>query len=276
MSSNPSPTRNRAAALRRPQPTTAQGHPYGVVISTLLHGAIFAALLLHFHPDFTTPEESHAVPVDLVTIADKTNVTAQAPPTPPQPEKLDIPIPPAEPPPTPQMQDVEPAPVPPVPKFEVQKEKPPPVEKPVEKPAQKNNAADFNALLNKLTTPDKPVKNAKAGPRVIQGVGAGNAMTASIVDALRSQIRPCWSLQSYPPNPADLVVDFDLSLKPDGSIAQLHSDAKTSGNPYTRASAEAAERAIVSCAPYKLPADSYNTWREISPLRFDPRQMMEQ
>jgi hypothetical protein len=208
-----------------------------------------------------------------VTIADKTNVTAQAPPTPPQPEKLDIPTPPAEPPPTPQMQEAEPAPDVPMPKFDVKKEKP--VDKPVDKPA-KPSAVDFNALLNKLTTPDKPVKNAKAGPRVIQGVGAGNAMTASIVDALRSQIRPCWSLQSYPPNPNDLIVDFDLTLNKDGSVAHLQSDAMRSGNPYTRASAEAAERAIVSCAPYKLPPDSYNMWREISPLRFDPRQMMEQ
>ena len=48
------------------------------------------------------------------------------------------------------------------------------------------------------------------------------------------------------------------------------------GNPYTRASSEAASRAIYQCQPYRLPAESYNQWREINPLRFDPRQMMGQ
>jgi hypothetical protein len=48
------------------------------------------------------------------------------------------------------------------------------------------------------------------------------------------------------------------------------------GNGYTRAAAEAASRAIYQCQPYRLPADRYSVWREISPLRFDPRQMMEQ
>jgi hypothetical protein len=50
----------------------------------------------------------------------------------------------------------------------------------------------------------------------------------------------------------------------------------SSGNAYTRAAAEAARRAIFQCQPYKLPQDRYSQWREINPLRFDPRQMMNQ
>ena len=74
---------------------------------------------------------------------------------------------------------------------------------------------DFNALLNKLTTPDKPVKNAKAGPRVIQGIGAGNhddrrsgrcpARARSIAAGRRPPARP---------TPSDLIVDFDLASIP--------------------------------------------------------------
>ena len=75
--------------------------------------------------------------------------------------------------------------------IKVAKEKPPPVDKPVQ--SKKAAQEDFNALLNKLTTPDKPVKNAKAGPRAIQGIGAANAMTADLADALKSQIFKCWS-----------------------------------------------------------------------------------
>src|SRR5882762_4022179 len=133
MSSSQSPTRNKVAAataLRRRRPTTARGPRYGVALSLLFHGLIVAAALFTFHRNFETPEDSHVVPVDLVTIADQTNVAAQAPPA---PEKMEMPQPPAlEVPPEPEMQDVEPAPEPPVPKFDIQKEKPKPVDKPVE------------------------------------------------------------------------------------------------------------------------------------------------
>jgi hypothetical protein len=281
MPSSQSPTRNKVAAaatMRRARPTTARGPRFGVVGSVLFHGMIVAAALFTFHRNFDTPEDSHVVPVDLVTIADTTNVAAQAPPTPPAPEKMDMPTPVVEAPPEPQMQDVEPAPEPPVPKFDIQKEKPPPVDKPVE--TKKSAAVDFNALLNKLTTPDKPMKNAKAGPRVIQGIGAGNLMTADIADALKSQIYRCWSPPTGAPDARDLVVDFDLSLNPDGTVGQLQmtpgTAAQAAGSGYTRAASEAASRAIYQCQPYRLPPDRYNLWRQINPLRFDPRQMMEQ
>jgi hypothetical protein len=280
MSSSQSPTRNQVAAataLRRMRPTTARGPRYGVALSALFHGLIFAAALFTFHRNFETPEDSHVVPVDLVTIADQTNVAAQAPPA-PEPEKMDRPQPVLEAPPEPQMQEVEPAPEPPMPQFDVAKEKPKPVDKPVE--AKKTPAVDFNALLNKLTAPEKPVKNAKPGPRVIEGVGAGNLMTADLADALKSQIYRCWSPPTGAPDARDLIVDYDLSLNPDGTVGRLQmtpgTAAQAAGNSYTRAAAEAASRAIYQCQPYRLPPDRYNVWREINPMRFDPRQMMGQ
>ena len=52
---------------------------------------------------------------------------------------------------------------------------------------------------------------------MIQGIGAANAMTADLADALKSQIYQCWSPPVGAPNADDLVVDFDLSLNPDGT-----------------------------------------------------------
>ena len=274
-----SPTRAKAAAVyRRSQATTEQGPCYGVVLAAAFHILIFSAALLTFQRNFDTPEDSNVVPVDLVTIADVTNVAAQAPPAPEQQmEKMDIPVPANEPPPDPVMQEVEPAPEPPMPKFEIQKE----VKKPVEKPAppKKNPAQDFAALLNKLTAPEKPVKNAKPAERAIQGIGSGNAMTANIADALKSQIYRCWSPPMGAPDARDLVVDYALRLNQDGTVATLQltpgTQVMAASNAYTSAAAEAASRAIYQCQPYRLPADRYNVWREINPLRFDPRQMMQ-
>jgi hypothetical protein len=267
MSPNPSPTRSKAA-VRRLRPTTAQGPRFGVVGSLLFHGLILAVALVGLRTNFTTPEETHMVPVDLVTIADKSNVAAQAPP---QPEKLDVPVPPREAPPEPDMVQAEPAPDMPVPRFDVAKEKPKPEPKVEEKPkSKKDQQADFDSLINNLTKPDKPVKNAKAGPKVIQQVGLGNAMTADIASALQSQIRRCWSLQIFPPNPADAIVDYDLHLTRDGRVASLELLTR-GGNSFTQASG-----AIYSCQPYRLPPDRYNDWSQIKPLHFDPRQMLEQ
>jgi hypothetical protein len=274
-----SPTRAKAAAVyRRSQATTEQGPRYGVVLAAAFHILIFSAALLTFQRNFDTPEDSNVVPVDLVTIADVTNVAAQAPPAPEQQmEKMDIPVPANEPPPDPVMQEVEPAPEPPMPKFEVQKEVKKPVEKPV--PPKKNPAQDFAALLNKLTAPEKPVKNAKPAERAIQGIGSGNAMTANIAGALKSQIYRCWSPPMGAPDARDLVVAYALRLNQDGTVATLQltpgTQVMAASNAYTRAAAEAASRAIYQCQPYRLPADRYNVWREINPLRFDPRQMMQ-
>ena len=267
-----------AAVYRRSQATTEQGPRYGVVLAAAFHILIFSAALLTFQRNFDTPEDSNVVPVDLVTIADVTNVAAQAPPAPEQQmEKMDIPVPANEPPPDPVMQEVEPAPEPPMPKFEIQKEVKKPVEKPV--PPKKNPAQDFAALLNKLTAPEKPVKNAKPAERAIQGIGSGNAMTANIADALKSQIYRCWSPPMGAPDAHDLVVDYALRLNQDGTVATLQltpgTQVMAASNAYTRAAAEAASRAIYQCQPYRLPADRYNVWREINPLRFDPRQMMQ-
>ena len=277
MPSSQSPTRRKAAAAaipRRLRPTTARGPRYGVALSALFHGLIFTAALFSFHRNFETPPDSHVVPVDLVTIADQTNVTAQSPPT-PQAETMERPTPSAlEAPPEPEMLEAEPAPLPPMPQFDIAKEKPKPVDKP--QPTRKAMQQDFNDLLNKLTAPDKPVKTAKTGPRAIQGVGAGNQMTADLADALKSQIYRCWNRpEGYAADRAnDLVVQFDLELAPDGRVIRADSASVSPGNPsrYNHAAGIAARNAIYSCQPYRLPPERYNQWREINPMTFDPRQ----
>ena len=279
MSQSLSQIRARRAAPQRPsRPTTARGPRAGLLVSFLLHAALVGATYFTWSRMLDTSPESHAVPVDLITITEKTNVAAMAPPPPPTPPKIEVPQPTIEAPPPPQLEQVEPAPEPPMPQFKIKPE-PKKVEdqpKPPDQPPKKQTSQDFAALLNKLTATPKTPPNAKVGPRVVQGIGAANAMTADLADALKSQIYQCWSPPVGAPNANDLVVDFDLTLNPDGTPGRATSDALSSGNPYTRAAAEAARRAIFQCQPYKLPQDRYTQWREISPLRFDPRQMMNQ
>lgn len=267
---------NPAIGQRPQRPTTARGPHAGLALSLLLHAALISATYLTWSRMVSVSEVSHAVPVDLITVTRVTNVQAMAPPPPPEPQKIEIPVPQLEAPALPQFAEAEPAPDVPMPQFKVQPQKKTQQENTETK--QKQNSQDFAALLNKLTAPPKSQPNTKVGPRAIQGIGAANAMTADLADALKSQIYQCWSPPVGAPNANDLVVDFDLKLNPDGTVASATSSSLSNANPntYNRAAASAGEAAIFKCQPYKLPANRYSQWAEINPLRFDPRQMMNQ
>jgi hypothetical protein len=76
-----------------------------------------------------------------------------------------------------------------------------------------------------------------------------------------------------------LIPTFRLFLAPDGSVQQppqlaADSAAQAASDPFMRAAVDAARRAIYTCAPYKLPADKYSVWRDIT-VDFDPRKMFQ-
>jgi hypothetical protein len=278
MSANPA-TRRRisAASIRR------EVSPAGLAGSALLHALIIASAFFTWQHTLKISDESPpVVPVELVTIAEKTNIKATVKPPPkiePQEDKFATP-PPVEakpPPPLPKPEEPAPEPAPrePVVKPEPKPEpkvKPPPKAKPEKPKTKKFDINNIEALLNKVA-PAQEKTDAKAADRTIKGIGAQTAMTMDLVDALRNQIAQCWSPPAGAPHPEDLIVDFFVQLNPDGSVAMV-TPRTQARNSYVRAAVESARRAIFTCQPYKLPADRYNQWREIDPLHFDPRQMM--
>lgn len=267
--------------------------PLGLAVSVLLHGAIVAGTLFTFSHRLEIADESPpVVPVDLVTIAPKTNVRATVRP---QPH--------VAPTPTPPVPKVMSTPTPPQPQPQPVEEKPKEAEEPIaaptprpirlhrpkveEKPKEQEEKKSFDvdkvlALLNKVAPSQQAAApNAHSAARTVRGIGAQTAMTADLQDALRSQIQPCWNPPVGAPHPERLVVEFHLFLNPDGSVAQppqLTGDSvsRVSRDQFVQAAAEAARRAIYTCAPYKLPADRYQEWREIDPFRFDPKEMLGQ
>jgi outer membrane biosynthesis protein TonB len=277
---------------RLSQATDARDWPWiaAGIGAIALHAAIVIATLFTWsHKLDIVDESSTVVPVDLVTIAPKTNVIATAPPAPKVPDVTPVqaPPPPAPPPVTPPQEDTEPSPVDTAPSEPLIKAPPPPPVpklKPQTQPPAKKPAVDpMKSILDQLTATPPAPSNAKASNRATKGFGQQTAMTADLQDALSSQIATCWHTDALvgAPHPERLIVDFDLFLNPDGSVArppQLAADsaAAAANDPYVRAAAEAARRAIVECQPYKLPANEYSAWREINPFHFDPRAMIGQ
>jgi outer membrane biosynthesis protein TonB len=258
----------------------------GIVVAVALHAAIVAVTLFSWQHTLEIADQSPPIiPVDLVTVSDKTNIA-------PTVARLEPPQETPQPPPAPQ--DATPAPTPPS-QAEAAPEhappqltpKPAPPPKPQLKPAPptpapappKPKADDFNALLNKLTAPAASPRNARVADRTVKGVGDMNASTMDLQDALRNAIWPCWNPPAGAPNAAQLTVYFEIFLNPDGSVARppqlaANSASAAAGDPYMRAAAEAARRAIYTCAPYKLPADKYSTWRDFT-IDFNPSKIAQ-
>lgn len=270
-------TKNRLAPARA---SSGGASPLGAIGSLALHGAILAAALFTWQHRFEIADEAPpVVPVELVTIADKTNIKAVAPEEnfkPKEAQPLTAPPlltptapPPQAAPPKIAMDAPEPAPAD---KPAIPKQRPEPPKQEAKK--EKFDINNVLALLDKQK-PAAAQAHGAAGAQPHRGFGAQNAMTMDLVDALRNEIAQCWSPPVGAPRASDLVVVYDLYLNPDGSVArapQLSASTAT-GNPFTQAAAEAARRAIYECAPYKLPANRYNDWRSIE-IQFDPRQMM--
>jgi hypothetical protein len=220
----------------------------GVIASVLLHLGLVAALFVSFTKKLDIVDQSTPiVPVDLVTVADRTNITPMAAP---------------EPPPEPQM--VTPAPLPEMalPKVEIAADKKPAAKK----EENKFNIDDIFANLKK-----QPPKNAKPGPRTLQGVGDETALAADLNSFLASQIYRCWSPPVGVVNAGSLIVVYEVFMNKDGTVSERPKLLSQEGglNTPRDAANQAAMRAIYQCQPYKLPANRYNEWRHFS-FSFNP------
>ena len=285
---------SNSAGLRIGAPVDERGERFaGFLASALLHACIFlGALVTLQHARLDIADQAPPmVPVDLVTIGEKTNIAPTVKEEPKltqeeiQPEKQDV-IPPN----LPAIQEpAEPAPSEQAPaKLALEKPQrmPVPKAKPkevVEKKSKKSVDEDVNALLNNiLSSKSAAPRNAKVASRTQRGFGDQSAMTMDLTDSLRNQIEQCmnWGTVAGAPNAQNIVVLVDLTLNPDGSVAQRpqlesESASEAAHDPYVRAAADAALRAIHVCAPYKLPADRYADWRD-SQVRFSPRDIVGQ
>ncbi len=226
---------------------------------------------------------------------------APPPPTPPEPTPPEptppepTPPEPAPPEPTPPEPEPEPAPpeaAPPEPPPEPAAEPKPPEEvtaiqpkpdnvpepKPRPKmatPAPKKQPDTFNpdtiaALLDKDKTAAEPEKQEPTLGGTRSSVDA--QMTATELDALRARLAQCWSPPIGWTDPAEVRVVMLLSLKPDGSVNGTPEVLERPAGRYEQAAPESALRAVRRCAPYTLPPDKYESWKQVR-ITFDPTEM---
>lgn len=103
---------------------------------------------------------------------------------------------------------------------------------------------------------------------------AGDKITATDIDAVRSQIAKCWLVPIGGQEARDMVVDVRMEIGPDGTVQKADVVNSRPNDPGFQAAAESAQRAVLdpACNPLPLPPEKYEKWKRLT-LRFNPRDM---
>ncbi|MBL8703509.1 MAG: cell envelope integrity protein TolA, partial [Rhodospirillales bacterium] len=135
---------------------------------------------------------------------------------------------------------------------------------------------------------ESAVQGAIAPPRAPAGsgstrpVGPDNQLTATELDGVTAQFKPCWNPNFGGRNAAGLVVEIEIYANPDGTIAQARPrpNIRLASDPFYQSAVDAAMRAVLrpQCGgiggrPLPLPREKYEQWKAFV-LVFDPKAML--
>jgi colicin import membrane protein len=137
------------------------------------------------------------------------------------------------------------------------------------------NANQIAALLDRREQTRTASTGAEVNRTAALGTATGNAarLTQSEIDALRAQIQACWNPPVGSQDASSLIVRVKILLNQDGSLSSEPVLMNRGGSPTFQIAAESAMRAVRRCAPYRLPAAKYDSWRDVE-ITFDPRDML--
>lgn len=277
--------------------------------SGLFHLAIFLFAWFGL-PDLFRRELPPETPlvVEVLPLAEITNVpppkpeppkVAEKPPEPPKPEppkpeppkvvEQPKPEPPKPEPPKPVAAPPPPPPPPPAPTLKAELPPPPPPKpKPAPTPPKpQKNAFDLDSMLKDLTkpkpqaaapspTPPAPQQQA-AAPRASTNAPSNPTLPVSMteMDAIRRHIERCWNPPVGAKDSDKQIIDVKVSLDPDGTVrdARAADQGRMRSDDFYRAAAESAERAIRRCSPLPIPREKYDQFRDFT-MSFNLREML--
>lgn len=205
----------------------------------------------------TAPTASQVEPAASVAPEVGPPVEAQPPAPAPAPSPAPTPLPRAAPTPTPAK------PVPPKPAPAQAKPapaKPAPAQS-TERPRGSRLGSDF---LKGIT--DRQTASTAQAPRV----AVGNAEMASLVSAIRRQVQPCADRINSPgPDSNRITTKLNIRLNPNGTLVAAPAVVSQTGvdddnSRYAKRVGELAASAFVQCAPFELPAEMYDGWKNIN------------
>jgi outer membrane biosynthesis protein TonB len=276
----------------------------GAIYSALLHLSVIVMLVVGLPSMAPDALLAPPIPIEIVTSIEQPEPeiepepepepepVAELPPPAPKPAPLPEPVAEPEPEPVPVAEakpEPEPEPEPPPePKPEPEPEKqqvktpPKPKMKPLQQVAEEDKKKEEppeDRLTTILKNVEKLKDQAPANSQVSDASQAPTSPASSIeqsamVRAIQKQMARCWRIDAGARDADSLIVEIRVLLNPDASVrdAQIVDFERMFRDSYFRSAAENARRAILQCSPFRLPANKYEVWRELT-LRFDPSQM---
>jgi outer membrane biosynthesis protein TonB len=271
----------------------------GLLASLVLHGAA-GALIFFLLPSLlaTPPEPAPLVPIDLVTLGERTAAPpAEQQASLPQEQAAETaerevadPVPVPQTPPPPQAlapkarESAVPAPLAAVNPDEparLPKPGPPASAKPRPSPAPADDLATKLQSLARLRQPAPPMP---PNPRPQEGAGVsnvtasnadaapGSAASYSVQDFLRAQVERHWYWDRRRLGAGDWAVSIHVLLNRDGSVAkaEIVDDARHGADPEYHDLALSARNAVLLSSPLNLPPGRYEAVKDIT-LTLDPR-----
>ena len=160
----------------------------------------------------------------------------------------------------------------PPPKPPVQAAKPPEPAKP--KAERSFDQSKIAALLDKrdptrqAATGDTLNSNAALGTS--RGAAADNSATWGAL--FKEQVLRCWKKPYGGVEPQRVEAEFSIKLKKDGTLEAMPIAQTSPASPFQRVFQESGLRAIIECAPYRLPPAFFEEWRYFNPV-FDSRDL---
>lgn len=261
----------------------------GIHYSAILHGAILLLMVFGL-PEFLEPRkepEPMAISVDILPVAPISNVKPQEK-TPEVKEKKPVKEEKTAPKPIPEAKKEEPKKADPVPLPTEKKPdiKKPKEKKPEEKKPEKPKEDDLDSILKSVKETAKTAESKKPTEKATPAnqkeahsdrYDPSMPLSLSEIDGIRQQFDACWSVPAGAKDAQNLRVTVHTELNEDGSVikAEFKGDSgRYASDPFFRAAADAAVRAVHRCSPLKnLPTGKYNAWRELD-LNFDPKDLM--
>ena len=163
-------------------------------------------------------------------------------------------------------------------KKEEKKPPPKPVQaaKPPEPPKPKVERTFDQSKIAALLDKRDPSRQAAAGETLNSNAALGLAKGAAANNSatwgsmFKEQVLRCWKKPYGGLEAARFEVEFNIKLKRDGSLEAMPVAVSSASSPYQRVFLESGLRAIIECAPYRLPPAFFTEWQAFIPV-FDNR-----
>jgi outer membrane biosynthesis protein TonB len=160
----------------------------------------------------------------------------------------------------------------PPPKPQVQAATPPPPTKP--KAERTFDETKIAALLDKRDPSRQAVTgdtlNSNAALGLAKGKAADNSATWGAL--FKDQVLRCWKKPYGGIEAQRVEAEFSIKLKKDGTLEAMPAAQTSPSSTYQRVFLESGLRAIIECAPYRLPSAFFEEWRFFNPV-FDSRDL---